>query len=222
MNYRRPRRPRPTRAYRSELRRRHAEETRQRVVAAAAQLFAELGYARTTFAKIAAAADVSPETVQTHGPKAALMIAAVEYASFGVTGDHNVLDLELGQRFVAIVNRDEAVDFIVAEQTVVHQRSASVTQALIGAAAADPELDGYLGELIAGVGRQVRRVLEVSRDRGWLRDDVPFAELVETTAVISSIETYTRMVHRDGWSPNAYRAWFRRMLDEVVLRPEPA
>ena len=185
---------RPTRAYRSELRRRHAEETRQRVVAAAAQLFAELGYARTTFAKIAAAADVSPETVQTHGPKAALMIAAVEYTAFGVTGDHNVLDLELGQRFVAIINRDEAVDFIVAEQTAVHQRSAPVTQALIGAAAVDPELDGYLGELIAGVGRQVRRVLEVSRDRGWLRDDVPFAELVENDR--SHLEH--RDLHADG------------------------
>ena len=128
------------------------------------------------------------------------MIAAVEYAAFGVTGDHNVLDLELGQRFVAITDRDEAVDFLVAEQTAVHQRSAPVTQALIGAAAVDPELDRYLGELIAGVGRQVRRVLDVSRERGWLRDDVPFDELVETTAVISSIETYMRMVHRDGWS----------------------
>jgi AcrR family transcriptional regulator len=172
-------------------------------------------------AKIAAAAGVSAETVQAHGPKAALMIASVEYAAFGVIGDHNVLDLELGQRFVAITDRDEAVDVLVAEQTAVHQRSASVTQALVGAAAVDPELDGYLDKLIAGVGRQIRRVLEVSRQRGWLRDDVPFDELVETTAVISSIETYTRMVHRDGWRLDAYRAWFRRMLDEVVLRPEP-
>jgi AcrR family transcriptional regulator len=212
---------RSPRAYRSELRQRQAEETRLRVVAAAAALFANLGYARTTLAKIAAAAGVSAETVQAHGPKAALMIASVEYAAFGVIGDHNVFDLELGQRFVAITDRDEAVDVLVAEQTAVHQRSASVTQALVGAAAVDPELDGYLDELIAGVGRQIRRVLEVSRQRGWVRDDVPFDELVETTAVISSIETYTRMVHRDGWSVDAYRAWFRRMLDEVVLRPEP-
>jgi AcrR family transcriptional regulator len=214
-------RPRPTRAYRSELRQRQAEDTRLRVVSAAAELFADLGYARTTLAKIAAAAGVSPETVQAHGPKAALMIAAVEYAAFGVTGDQNVLDLEVGQRFLAITDRDEAVDFLVAAQTAVHERSARATQALFGAAADDPELDGYLGELIAGVGRQVRRLLEVSRERGWLRDDVPFDELVETAAVISSIETYTRMVHRDGWSLDAYRAWFRRMLDEVVLRPKP-
>lgn len=212
--------PRSTRTYRSELRQRQAEHTRLTVVAAAAELFAELGYARTTLARIAAAAGVSPETVQAHGPKSALMIAAVEYAAFGVTGDHNVLDLELGQRFVALTDRDEAVNFIVAEQTAVHERSAGATQALFGAAATDPELDGYLGELIAGVGRQIRRLLEVCRERGWLRDDIPFDELVETAAVVSSIETYTRMVHRDGWTLDAYCAWFRRMLDEVVLRPE--
>jgi AcrR family transcriptional regulator len=54
---------RSPRAYRSELRQRQAEETRLRVVAAAAALFADLGYARTTLAKIAAAAGVSAETV---------------------------------------------------------------------------------------------------------------------------------------------------------------
>ena len=215
--------PRPTRAYRSELRQRQAEQTRLRVVAAAAELFAELGYARTTLAKIAAAAGVSPETVQAHGPKAALMIAAVEYAAFGVTGDHNVLDLErrpaLRRDSPTATKRSTSSSPSKRRST---ERSAGATQALFGAAAVDPELDGYLGELIAGVGRQVRRLLEVCRERGWLRDDVPFDELVETAAVISSIETYTRMVHRDGWSLDAYRAWFRRMLDEVVLRPEPA
>ena len=192
-----------------------------RVVAAAAALFAEHGYARTTLAKIAAEAGVSPETVQAHGPKAALMVAAVEYAAFGITGDQSVLDLELGQRFVAITDRDEAVDFLVAEQTEIHMRAARATLALIGGAAADPELDGYLAALVAGVGRQVRRMLEVARERGWVRDDIPFDELVETAAVISSIETYVRMVHRDGWSVDGYRVWLRRMLDEAILRRDP-
>jgi AcrR family transcriptional regulator len=209
------------RRYHSELRRQQAEQTRLRIVAAAAELFAELGYARTTLAKIAAAAGVSPETVQAHGPKAALMIAAVEYAAFAVTGDHNVLDLEVGQRFVAISDREDAVEFLVTEQTAVHERSARVTQALLGAAATDPDLDGYLNELIAGIGRQIRRLLEICRGRGWLRDDVPFDELVETVVVISSFETYSRIVHRDGWSLDAYRDWFLRMLHDVALRPTP-
>ena len=188
-------------------------------MAAAAELFAELGYARTTLAKIAAAAEVSIETVQAQGSKASLMIASVEFTAFGVTGDQSVLDLELGRRFVALSDRDEAIDFIVAEQTAIHQRSARITQALFGAAANDPELDGYLTDLIAGVGRQLRRMLEVCQDRGWLRDDIPFDELVETVAVIASIDTFIRIVQRDGWSVDAYRAWFRRMLDELVLPP---
>ena len=189
-----------------------------RVVAAAADLFAEHGYARTTLAKIATAAGVSTETVQAQGSKAALMIAAVEFSAFGVTGDQSVLDLDFGRRFVAIADRDEAVEFIVAEQTAIHERSAGATRALYGAAANDPELDGYLDELIAGVGRQVRRVLEVCRERAWVRDDIAFDELVETAIVICSIETYIRMVHRDGWTVDAYRRWFRRMLYEVVVR----
>jgi AcrR family transcriptional regulator len=210
-----------SRPYRSALRQRQAQETRLRVVAAAAELFAELGYARTTLAKIAAAADVSIETVQTQGPKASLMVASVEFTAFGITGDQSVLDLELGRRFVAITDRDEAIDFIVAEQTAIHQRSAGATQALYGAAANDPELDGYLSELVAGVGRQIRRLLEVCRDRGWLREDIPFDELVETVVVIASIETFIRIVRRDGWTVDAYRSWFRRMLDEVVFTAPP-
>jgi AcrR family transcriptional regulator len=213
-------RPLPSRAYRSELRQRQARETRLRVVGAAAELFAEHGYAGTTLAKIATAAGVSVETVQAQGSKAALMIASVEFAAFGVTGDQSILDLELGRRFVAVTDPSEAVDFIVNEQTAVHERSAGATHALYGAAASDPQLDAYLGELIAGVGRQVRRLLEICAERGWLRDDIDFDELVETAAVISSFQTYTRIVHRDGWTVDAYRSWFRRMLREGVLRSD--
>lgn len=55
------------------------------------------------------------------------------------------------------------------------------------------------------------------RDRGWLRDDVAFDELVETAAVLCSVESYLRVVHRDGWSVDAYRAWCRRMIAETVF-----
>ncbi|WP_264074786.1 TetR family transcriptional regulator, partial [Mycolicibacter minnesotensis] len=75
------------RRYRSELRQQQAEATRSRILAAAADLFATDGYARTTLAKIAASAGVSAETVQGQGPKAALLIAAIQYAGFGVAGE---------------------------------------------------------------------------------------------------------------------------------------
>jgi len=206
-----------TRIYRSELRQQQAEQTRSRVVAAAAELFAADGYARTTLAKIAAAAGVSTETVQGQGPKAALLIAAAEFVGVGVSGEENLLNLEIGRELIALDDPGAALDLVASMATDVHHRTAQLAPALFGGANSDPELDRYLTEFIAGINGQVRRVLEVFRDRGWLRDDVPSDELVETAAVLCSVEIYLRMVHRDGWSVDAYQAWCRRMLAETVF-----
>jgi AcrR family transcriptional regulator len=205
------------RAYRSQLRQQQAEATRSRVLAAAAELFAADGYARTTLAKIAEAAGVSAETVQGQGPKAALLMAAIDHAAFGVVGEENVFNLAVGREFLAIQDFEEAVDYFIAAIAGVHAGTAPLAPALIGGASIDPELDRYLDDLMASIHLQSRRVLELYRDRGWLRTEVPFDDLVETVVVIGSAETYLRIVHRDGWSVDAYRTWLRRMLTQTVF-----
>ena len=52
-----------TRSYTSQLRADQAIQTRRRIVDAAAELFAERGYAATTIDAVAAAAGVSRKTV---------------------------------------------------------------------------------------------------------------------------------------------------------------
>jgi AcrR family transcriptional regulator len=204
------------------LRQRQAEQTHERILVVAAELFAEHGYTRTTLAKIAAAAHVSPETVQGHGPKSRLLIDALGFLSFGIIeGDQNVLELDVGKQFLAIEEMDAAVDFMVDAQTAIHSRSARLFRALRGGADSDPELAEYLVQLYAGIALQNRRILTVSRDRGWLRDDVGFDELVEWSIVISSVDGYDRMVLRDGWSDAQYRSYFRSALDALVLRRRP-
>jgi AcrR family transcriptional regulator len=212
----------PSRSYRSTLREQQAAQTRLRVVATAAQLFAAEGYVRTTFAKIAAAAGVSAETVQGHGPKAALMVAAVEYAAFGVSGEQNVFNLDVGRRMLAVDNCRKAPDALAAMQSEIFERIAHLALALIGAASSDPELERYLNDTLASVKKQIRRLLDVYRDRGWLREDVSFDELVETTVVLASVETYLQITHRAGWSVSAYRTWLQRMLAETVFLPSQA
>jgi len=207
-----------TRSYRSDLRREQAEQTRSRIVAAAAELFAAQGYARTTLAKIAAAAGVSAETVQGHGPKAALIIAALEHAAVGVTDEGNLLNLDKGRAFLSLDDRDEALDYLVAMATEIHEQTARLSRAVIGAAASDPELDQYLKKLVTSITGQCRRVLAICRDRGWLREDVPFNELVETTAVLTSVDTWLRITYYDGWSVARYRRWVRRMVAETIFR----
>jgi hypothetical protein len=70
---------------------------------------------------------------------------------------------------------------------------------------------------ITSLNLQARRVMDSFRDRGWLRGDVPFEELVETAPVLCSVETYLRITHRDGWGVNAYKAWCRRMSAEAIF-----
>jgi AcrR family transcriptional regulator len=205
------------RVYRSELRQQQAQATRSRVITAAAELFITDGYARTTLAKIAAAAGVSAETVQAQGPKAAILIAAAEYAGVGVSGEENLLNLDIGRKLVASDDLETTLNLVVDFVTDIHERSARLGLALIGSAGTEPELDRHLGDFIASINLQTRRVLEVFRDRGWLRADIPFDDIVETTAVLCSVDTYLRMTHRDGWSVDAYRGWLRRMLAETVF-----
>lgn len=188
-------------------------------MAAAARLFAENGYARTTLAKIAAEAGVSVETVQTHGPKAALMIAAVEHSAFGRSGDRNILDGDIGDRLAQIDDPADAAEFVVSMQVDLHRRSAHAARALFVGAAMDPTLERYLEELLDGIKRQVRRVLVVFGERGWLREDLPFDEVVETAALLADVETYLKIVDRSRWSEQAYRKWLRRMLVETVMNP---
>jgi AcrR family transcriptional regulator len=204
------------RAYRSQLRQQQAEATRARVLAAAAKLFAADGYARTTLAKIADAAGVSAETVQGQGPKAALLIAAIEYAGFGVAGETNVLNLDVGRHLLAIDDLDEALDYVADTATNIHQRTAPLAPALFAGASGDDELERYMDDLFASIKLQFRRVLEVLRDRGWLRFDVPFDELLETSVVVCSVDTYLQTTQRGGWTVDAYRSWCRRMLAETV------
>jgi AcrR family transcriptional regulator len=188
------------------------------VVSAAAELFSAQGYARTTFAKIAAAAGVSAETVQAHGPKAALMRAAAEYVALGVADKKSVFDLDLGQRLLAIDDRNEAIGFMIASVTDMYVRAAPLWLALAGAASIDPELGGFYSEVVADLTLQDRRLLGVFHDRGWVRDDIPFDDVVETVAVLTSVETFQRIVHHDGISVNAYQQWLRRMLTETVFQ----
>lgn len=146
------------------------------------------------------------------------MIAAIEYTGLGVAGEENILNLGAGRKLLEIRDFDEALTHIVALVLDVHQRTAPLAPALYGGAAVDPELDRYLQELNAGINRQIERVLGVARDRGWLRDDLPFDELVATTAVICNVETYLRITRGDGWTPERYGSWCRRMLAENTFR----
>ena len=71
-------------------------------------------------------------------------------------------------------------------------------------------------EFLVAIRRQNERMLGVMRDRGWLRTDIAFDELVDTWIVLSSVETYVRL-RASGRSDDDYAAWLERMAARTFL-----
>lgn len=206
-----------TRTYRSELRRRQAAETRRRVVESAVEVFSAHGYQAATFAQIAERAGVSVETVQKHGPKTALLWAAVEVSSFGVEGDVDLFDTEPGRAFLATRDPDEFAKVVGETMLAINEPVAGTWTAATAAAHGDREVAGHLAQRLATIRGQVENALRTIADRGWLRTDVPFDDLVEATCVITSVESYVRYVRLDGKSPKRYQAFVARAIRDTVL-----
>jgi hypothetical protein len=98
---------------------------------------------------------------------------------------------------------------------------AGVWTAVTGVAPADSELRGQFVERLAEIRGQVENALRVAAERGWLRTDVPFDDLVEALCVIISVETYVRFVRLDGKSPEQYKAFLTRTVRDTILRRGP-
>src|SRR5271156_6407204 len=86
--------------YNSPLRTRQAAETRAAVVAAAAEVFGQRGWAGTTLAAIATEAGTAVETLySSFGSKSRLLVAAIDAA---IVGDEDATSLEERAEFVAL------------------------------------------------------------------------------------------------------------------------
>jgi AcrR family transcriptional regulator len=205
------------RPYRSDLRQRQAAETRLRVVEAAVALFGQQGYHATTFSQLAEESGVSIKTVQEHGPKSALLRAAVELTAFGVEGENDFFATELGQAMLQVRDPSELAAMTGEAMLAINAPAAGLWTTVVGASQGDEELSGFHTEMLALIRRQVEHVLKYVDDRGWLRRDVPFDDLVEAFCVITSVETYVRIVQHDGKSPEEYKTFVVRTVRETIL-----
>ena len=194
-----------TRSYVSRLRREQAAATRQRVVTAAAELFAERGYAGTTLPAIGRRAGVSTETVQSHGPKVQLLRAAIDAVAFGAGPGAPVAETELGARLVAGVTAVEATAAAAEVLAAVNERAHGVWMAFSEASRTDPGLAEELRRLTGEITDQTRVTLQHWRPSGWLREDVAAEELVRRAVAIGSVELWDRCVRVEGHSREHYR-----------------
>lgn len=196
------------RPYRSALRTRQAEETRARIVAAAARLFAAQGYQATTISAIAKEAGVSAETVKTTAAKAELLIAAFEVTFSGSEAAETLADTEAGSGLTTLPD-DVFLDAVIAQIGAANERGHALWTVLLGAALSDPVVDAALQRILENRAADYRGFAAELQRRGIVDSDHDGDALADVLSFLLSPESHQQLVVQSGWSQERYRSWLR-------------
>jgi AcrR family transcriptional regulator len=207
------------RQYRSVLREEQASTTRKRVLEAAARCFAANGFTATTLAAIAGEAGVSVETVQSHGPKKRLLLAALETATAGAEGGRSILEVPAAQAVLAQGRARDVLLGLAAFAAELNGRIGRLWQALAAAAQGDAEIAAAHAGLQERIRADLLKVARLLQQRGGVRADMSEESVAMTLFVLTSPYQHELLVMQAGWSEEGYLAWLERMLIETVLAP---
>jgi AcrR family transcriptional regulator len=200
----------PKRQYSSSLRARQAADTKAQVLAAAAELFGESGWSRTTVAAIAQRAGVAVETVYSgFGSKKHVLRAVIDYA---VVGDAEPVPLIERDVFATLAQgeREERITAGVELLIGIQERVAKLWRTAMEAAGSDAEIDGWRAQWDEGRRLDTRRSLEVILQREL--DDV----LVDLFWGIFSHEVYGMLVLDRGLDRAQYAERMRTAVTALV------
>lgn len=209
--------PPARRAYRSPVRVEQAAATRRRLLAAAADCFAENGYAGTSLRTIADRAGVSVETVQLNGPKAELMLAAYEQAFAGEEGQTSLLEREPVRSLLAETDPRVVVALLVDFMVPANAASADLGAALEAAARSDPKIAEAAAGLRLRAITDSRAGAAFVASLGGVPSGRPLDEVGDELWFLVRSSHYLDLVRGAGWSVAQYRAWLLRSISALLL-----
>lgn len=189
------------------------QETRQRLLEAAAQEFAANGYAATTVTRLAAAAGVSVQTLYlSWGSKRNLLRGYMEHA----LGGEAASPADAAKQFAGLSLHQRIVDLadLVAE---VAERASVGWSLYRDAAAVDPEIAADWNELQL-LRRQTFDRIFADAPESELAPGLTVETAVDTAWTIASPESYDLLVARLGYTLDEFREWMRRTLVAAILQ----
>lgn len=201
------------RPYRSPARQQGAADTRQRITAAASELFAEHGFAGTTVANIAARAEVAAPTIYaTFGSKGAIVRALLAQMEQDA-------DSAGWTRRITLEKDPHAKLAVFAQWTTALLSSSKTVIAAARGAAADPAIielrdegDRHRRQGLAAVIAALAQVKalppglsqEHALDRAWM---------------LTGVELYLAATEGCHWSDKQYEQWLTALLQQQLLSP---
>ena len=203
------------RRYRSDRRREQAEQTRARILDAAARLFEERGYESATITAIAAEAAVSPETVYAHFDNKRTLLG--ELIRRAVRGDDPApVPEQAGPiALAAVTDQREQLRRFAADVVLRLERVGPVIAVLAGAPREDAELSALLERLHEERLRNLRVLVEALAANGPLRVDSEAA--VETVWALASPDLHRLLTQIRGWTRERYCDWLSESLASLLI-----
>ena len=206
------------RSYDATNRQAQALQTRDSIVANAAELFLRHGYTATTIAAIANATGVSADTIyKSFGGKPGLVRAIRAKALEGdgpVPAEHRSDTIQLTESDPYKIIRSWGR--LASE---VAPRVASILLLLRAAAASDPEVNQLLAEMDDERLRRMRLNARRLRHAGHLREGIGLSEATDVLWTYSAPELYELLVLRRRWSTKRYGSFIADAMIARLLGP---
>jgi len=212
-----------TRSYSSTLRADQARRTRRRIVDAAAELFAEHGYAGTTIDAVATAAGVSRKTVfDSVGGKAQLMKLAYDFAIVGDDEPVPLADRPEMRAMLAEPDYGKRLAMYASLVVGIDRRLSSAWRAFEGAATSDPEVAKFYVAMVQQRRQAMREAAQMFADAGALRPDLDVEVAADLRWFYNEPSLYDKLVRQRGWSVDRFQAWLAEALQVQLLGKAPS
>jgi len=189
-----------------------AEETKQRLLATAADVFARLGYERASIAQIASDAGLSTGAIYAHyAGKAELFVATLrahaEQEVEQLLGGESTLDF---------------ASFLVARGESLERRSTADSNLLIQAVVAakrDPQVLQVLVTSFADRERMLVELLRAAQEVGAIDDDLAPEAVVRFTFMLALGSVLVRALELPSTDRDDWGALIRRLVDNIRAVP---
>lgn len=209
---------RPKRPYQSRVREEGARRTRQAIVATAAELFVERGYAATSLADVAQVAGVARPTVfAVFGSKPALLKQVLDEALAGDDEPVPVADRPWFRPVWDAPTQEGVLDAYAGVCLLVAGRAGAIFETVRRAADAAPEVTELWETLLRNRRLGARMVLDRVRSLGPLRRDLGMERATDILWFFNDPAHYTSLVSGRGWNEDTFRRWLSGMMRDALL-----
>jgi TetR/AcrR family transcriptional regulator, regulator of autoinduction and epiphytic fitness len=212
------------RRYNAGRRQAQARQNQQRMIDAAARLFAERGYAATSLTDVAGEAEVAVQTLYAaFGTKANLLKHAIDVT---LAGDHlavPMMERDFAQQMIAESDPRQVLAIYAAHVREVAERAGGLLLAAWAASASDPAANELITELDAqrmrGMTAAASAIAAKAIQAGCLADGITEDDIRDALWAFNSPQLYGLLLHDLGWSPDHFQTWLARAWIRLLLDP---